>query len=197
MKKLTFVPLLGLALVLPNFASAQLLVFKGASSDAYLGEGHTWRIASKMIIVVDYGTGNFGRIDYTTFNGSKHFNTATYTNAHLVHLSGPNAKPYTAVTHIPFNCEGISTNSESVYFEGADANLSVNPGITVSFPKSLAASGRSLFHSQSSGEPVFSQGALIGVFNSTETMARNQAGDTLDSAMAGYIAYVQSLGYTQ
>lgn len=197
MKKLTFVPLLGLALMLPNFASAQLLVFKGASSDAYLGEGHTWRIASKMIIVVDYGTGNFGRIDYTTFNGSKHFNTATYTNAHLVHLSGPNAKPCTAVTHIPFNCEGISTNSESVYFEGADANLSVNPGITVSFPKSLAASGRSLFHSQSSGEPVFSQGALIGVFNSTETMARNQAGDTLDSAMAGYIAYVQSLGYTQ
>jgi hypothetical protein len=184
-------------LLLPCFASAQLLVFKGASSDSYLGEGHTWRIVSKMIIVVDYGTGNFGRIDYTTFNGSKHYNTATYTNAHLVHFSGPNAKPYTAVTRIPPNCEGISTNSESVYFEGADANLSVNPGITVSFPKTLSASGRSLLHAQPSGSPVLSQGALLGVFNSTETMARNQAGDTLDDAIAGYIAYVQSLGYSQ
>jgi len=197
MKKFTLALLAVIGLLTPNWASAQLLVFKGASSDSYLGEGHTWRIASKMIIVVDYSTGNFGRIDYTTFNGSKHYNTATYTNAHLVHLSGPNAKPYTAVTRIPLNCEGISTNSESVYFEGADVNLTINPGVTVSFPKSLSAGGRSLFHSQPSGTPVFSQGALLGVFNSSETMARNQAGDTLESAMAGYIAYVQSLGYSQ
>lgn len=197
MKKLTFVLLSAVGLLRPNFASAQLLVFKGTSSDSYLGEGHTWRVASKMIIVVDYGTGNFGRIDYTTFNGSKHYNTATYTNSHLIHFSGPNAKPYTAVTRIPFNCEGVSTNSESVYFEGADANLSVNPGITVSFPKSLTASGRSLLHAQPSGSPVLSQGALLGAFNSSETMARNQAGDTLDSAIAGYIAYVQGLGYSQ
>src|SRR5580765_8797680 len=87
-KSITALPLI--FALLPTLASAQLLVFKGSSTDAYVGEGHSWRIASKTIIVVDYTTGNFGRIDYTTINGFKRYNTSTFTNAHLVQVTGLN-----------------------------------------------------------------------------------------------------------
>jgi hypothetical protein len=98
MKKPIFILLLMSSLLVPTLASAQLIVFKGSSSDAYVGEGRTWRIGLKTILVVDYATGNFGRIDYTTLHGVKHYDTATYTNAHLVQVTGLNGKSYTAVT---------------------------------------------------------------------------------------------------
>ena len=197
MKKLISAVLFVSAIFMPAAVRAQLLVFKGSSTDAYVGEGHTWRIASKMFIVVDYATGNFGRIDYTTFNGAKHYSTGTFTNSHLVQISGPNGKAYTAVTRIPLDCAGLSTNSESVYFEGPNTALTVNGGTTLGFPKTVSGSGRSLFHSTVTGQPMVSQAAFLGVFNSAETAARNNASDTLDTAMAGYIAYVEGLGYSR
>lgn len=188
------------SLLIPTLASAQLLVFKGSSSDAYVGEGHAWRIASKTIIVVDYSTGNFGRIDYTTFLGSKHYSTATYTNAHFVQVTGLNGKSYTAVTRIPTDCDQAENpNHEGLYFQGQNATLTTTPGqggTTVSFPKSISGSGSGFFYSSSSGQPVISQGALLGIFSASETQARNQAGDTLDSAMAVYIAFVAGQGYS-
>jgi hypothetical protein len=196
MKKLLLAGLFATGLLIPTLAPAQLLVFKGSSTDSYVGEGHTWHIASKMIIVVDYATGDFGRIDYTTFNHSKRYSTGTFTNAHLVQVSGPNGKPYTAVTRIPLDCAGVSTNTESVYFEGPNTALTVN-GTSVGFPKTVSGNGRSLFYSTIGGQAVVSQGAFLGVFNSAETGARNNAGDTLDTAMAGYIANIEALGYSQ
>jgi hypothetical protein len=193
-------PPLILALLVPTLASAQLLVFKGSSSDAYIGEGHAWRLASKTIIVVDYSTGNFGRIDYTTFLGLKHYSTATYTNAHLVQVTGLNGKSYTAVTRIPTDCDQAENpNHEGLYFQGSNSSLTIPGagGTTVTFPKSIGGSGRGFFYSSGSGQPVISQGALLGVFSPSDSQARNQAGDTLDSAMAGYIAYVESQGYSR
>lgn len=152
-----------------------------------------------MILVVDYSTGNFGRLDYTTINGAKRYSTATYTNTHLIQVSGPNGKPSTAVTRIPSDCDQAENpNHEALYFAGPNTTLTITPGvggISVSFPKMVSAGGRGFFYSSSTGQPVLSQGALLGVFNASESKARSDAGDTLDSAMAGYIAYVQSLGY--
>jgi hypothetical protein len=200
MKKSLSVALLAAGLLVPGLASAQLIVFKGASSDAYIGEGRTWRIASKSILVVDYSTGNFGRIDYTTFLGQKHYSTATYTNAHSAQVTGLNGKSYTAVTRIPTDCDQAENpNREGLYFSGSNSTLTIISGaggITVTFPKSISGSGRGFFYSNSTGQPVISQGALLGVFSLSDSQARNQAGDTLDSAMAGYISYVQGLGYT-
>jgi len=201
MKKPIFVLLLIAGLLVPTLATAQLIVFKGSSSDAYVGENRSWRIASKMIVVVDYSTGNFGRIDYTTIYGSRRYSTATYTNSHLVQVTGPNGKAYTAVTRIPTDCDQAENpNREGLYFAGPNSTLTIIPGaggITVSFPKSVSGSGRGFFYSNSSGQPVISQGALLGMFNLSDSQARNQAGDTLDSAMAGYIAYVESQGYSR
>jgi hypothetical protein len=191
--------LLLFSLIIPTLASAQLLVFKGSSSDAYVGDYRTWRIASKMIVVVDYSTGNFGRIDYTTFLGSKHYSTATYTNSHLVQVTGLNGKAYTAVTRIPTDCDQAENpNHEGLYFQGSNSTLTIPGagGTTVTFPNSISGSGRGFFYSNSSGQPVISQGALLGVFSPSDSQARHQAGDTLDSAMAGYIAYVQGQGYS-
>jgi hypothetical protein len=201
MKKLLFVLSVTTGLLIANSVSAQLLVFKGTSSDGYVGEGRTWRIAWKTILVIDYATGNFGRIDYTTFHDLKRYNTATYTNAHLVQVTGPNGKPYTAVTRIPTDCDLAEyPNREGLYFQGQNATLTIIPGeggITVSFPKMISAGGRGFFYSNVTGEPVISQGALLGIFSLSDSQARNQAGDTLDSALAGYIAYVESQGYSK
>jgi hypothetical protein len=201
MKQPIFVLLLIAGLLVPNLVSAQLIVFKGSSSDAYVGEGRSWRIAWKSIVVVDYATGNFGRIDYTTFHNVKHYATATYTNAHLVQVTGPNGKPYTAVTRIPTDCDRAEfPNREGLYFQGQNSTLTIIPGeggITVSFPKTISSGGRGFFYSNVTGEPVISQGALLGIFSLSESQARAQSGDTLDSAMTGYIAYVESQGYTQ
>jgi hypothetical protein len=201
MKKSISALLLIFALLVPTLASAQLLVFKGSSTDAYVGEGRTWRVASKTILVVDYSTGNFGRIDFTTFYGSKHYSTATYTNAHLVQVTGLNGKSYTAVTRIPTDCDRAENpNREGLYFAGSNSTLTIVPGpggITVTFPKMITGSGRGFFYSNSTGQPVISQGALLGIFSLSDSQARNQAGDTLDSAMAGYIAYVEGLGYSK
>ena len=201
MKKPIFILLLISSLLVPALASAQLLVFKGSSSDAYVGEGRTWRVAWKMILVVDYATGNFGRIDYTTFHDVKHYNTATYTNAHLVQVTGLNGKSYTAVTRIPTDCDRAEyPNREGLYFQGQNATLTIIPGeggITVSFPKTISAGGRGFFYSSVTGQPVISQGALLGIFSLSDSQTRNQAGDTLDSAMENYIAYVESQGYSR
>jgi hypothetical protein len=175
----------------------QLLVFKGTATDAYTGENHSLRIASRLIVVIDYGTGTFGRLEHSTISGTKRYTSGTFTNAHLVHVAGPLAKPYTAVAHIPNACDQEDhPNHEGVYFAGPDANLTVNPGITVSFPKTLTSAGSGLFYATGSGNPVISQGSMLAVFNTKETSARNEAGDTLESAMAGYIAYVEGLGYS-
>jgi hypothetical protein len=119
----------------------------------------------------------------------------------LVQVSGLNGKSYTAVTRIPTDCDQAeSPNREGLYFSGSNSTLTIIPGeagITVSFPKSISGGGRGFFYSNNTGQPVLSQGALLGIFSLSESQARNQAGDTLDSAMAGYIAYVQGLGYTQ
>ena len=200
MKKSVSALLLVVGLLVPTLASAQLIVFKGSSSDAYVGEGHAWRLASKTIIVVDYSTGNFGRIDYTTFYGQKHYSTATYTNAHLVQVTALNGKSYTAVTRIPTACDQAENpNHEGLYFSGSNSTLTIIPGaggITVTFPKMISGSGRGFFYSNSSGQPVLSQGAMLGTFSLSDSQARNQAGDSLDSAIAGYIAYVESQGYS-
>lgn len=198
MKKTILSTLVLSTLLVSMTVQAQLLVFKGAATDSYTGDNHSLRIASKLIVIIDYSTGNFARLEYATISGNKHYTTGTYTNAHLLHVAGPLSKPYTAVAHIPNSCdETENPNHEGVYFQGPDANLSINPGITVSFPKTLTAGGSGLFYASGSGNPVISQGSMLAVFNTKETTARNQAGDTLDSAMAGYIAYVQSLGYSQ
>ena len=193
--------LLAAGLLVPGLAPAQLIVFKGSSTDAYIGEGRTWRIASKTIVVVDYSTGNFGRIDYTTFYGQKHYSTATYTNAHSVQVTGLNGKSYTAVTRIPTDCDQAENpNREGLYFSGSNSTLTIIPGpggISVTFPKSISGSGRGFFYSNSTGQPVISQGALLGVFSLSDSQARNQEGQTLDSAMAGYISYVEGLGYSR
>jgi hypothetical protein len=119
----------------------------------------------------------------------------------LVQVTGPNGKAYTAVTRIPTDCDQAENpNREGLYFAGPNSTLTIIPGaggIIVSFPKSVSGSGRGFFYSNSSGQPVISQGALLGMFNLSDSQARNQAGDTLDSAMAGYIAYVESQGYSR
>jgi hypothetical protein len=198
MKKTILSTVIASTLFASTTLHAQLLVFKGAATDAYNGDNHSLRIASKLIVIIDYSTGNFARLEYATISGNKRYTTGTFTNAHLVHVAGPLSKPYTAVAHIPNSCdEAENPNHEGVYFQGPDSNLTINPGITVSFPKTLTAGGSALFYASGSGNPVISQGNMVAVFNTKETTARNQAGDTLDSALAGYIAYVQSLGYGQ
>ena len=200
MKKSISGLVLVVGLLVPTLASAQLIVFKGSSSDAYVGEGHAWRLASKTIIV-DYTAGNFGRVDYTTFYGQKHYSTATYTNAHLVQVTGLNGKAYTAITRIPTACDQAENpNHECLYFSGSNSTLTIIPGaggITVTFPKTISGSGRGFFYSNNSGQPVLSQGAMLGTFSLSDSQARNQAGDTLDSAIADYIAYVESQGYSR
>jgi len=198
MKKPIFILLLIAGLLVPTLATAQLIVFKGSTSDAYVGEGRSWRIAWKTILVLDYATGNFGRVDYTTFHDVKHYNTATYTNAHLVQVAGLNGKPYTAVTRIPSDCDRAEyPNREGLYFQGQNATLTIIPGQTVSFPKTISSGGRGFFYSSLTGEPVISQGALLGLFSLSDSQARNQEGQTLESAMEGYIAYVESQGYSR
>jgi len=195
----TFLTIFSVSAVLTSLTlQAQLLVFKGTATDAYNGDNHSLRIASKLIIVIDYATGNFGRLEYATISGAKHYSIGTLTNSHLLHVVGPFGKPYTAVAHTPNSCDQEENpNHEGVYFAGPDANLTINTGATVAFPKTLTAGGTGLFYANGSGNPVISQGSMLAVFNAKETSARNQAGDTLESAMAGYIAYVQGLGYSQ
>lgn len=111
-------------------------------------------------------------------------------------VTGPNGKPYTAVTRIPSDRDRAEDpNREGFHFQGQNATLTNIPGeggITVSFPKTISSGGRGFFYSNVTGQPVISQDALLGMFSLSDSQARNQAGDTLDSAMAGYIAYAKA-----
>ncbi len=113
-------------------------------------------------------------------------------------VTGAHGKAYTTLAHIPNDCDAQENpGKEGVYLQGANATLKLNTNSTMSFPRTLTDSGVGLSHSTNTGEPYITSGSFLLVFNPGRTMTSNQAGETVDVALARIVAYVESLGYVQ
>jgi hypothetical protein len=187
-----------LTISIPFLVHADLLVYKGTFRENYVGDSTSFRVSGKLFIVVDLQNQSAARLEYTVINGSKEFHTRQLTNIHILQVTGPKGKLYTAFTHIPSDCEAQQyPDQESMFFNGANALLIANTNSNAVFyyPKVMNDAGNGLFYSQSTHHPVIAQAATIAVYNQSETLKANGAGETLDAATARYSAYIESLGY--
>jgi len=184
-------------ILLPAQAPAELLIYKGVGKENFTGPDGGIRINWKFFVIIDHASGLYNLVSYAAVNGIKHYSISHQTNTHIVQVSGPKGKMFTAITHIPTECEAAERpGKESVSFDGADATLKVGINQTTSFPRVFSDHGMGLSHSTSSGRPYLSDGSATLVFSQSETTKSNSAGETLDAALDRAIAYVESLGYT-
>ncbi len=184
------------AILSPQIASAELLIYKGTETETVAGEYNGAHYSLRLIYIVDHDSANIGRITYYTLNGSKRHSKSTLTNAHFVTVPGANGKAYTVVARVPTDCEAQSDpKSEGVYLEGLNATLKTNTNATTRFPRMFGDSGHGLSFSTRTGEPLLVRGSLTLAFHQAETFRSNQAGETLEDALDRLARYVESLGY--
>lgn len=187
-----------LAICVPLSLQADLLVYKGTFRENYVGDSVSFRVNGKLFILVDLQNQTAARLEYATVNGSKEYHSRQLTNIHILQVTGPKGKLYTAFTHIPSDCETqLYPDQESMFFNGANSLLTVNTNSNamLSYPKVMNDTGNGLFYSKSTHAPVIGQGTTIAVYNQSETLKTNGAGETLEAATARYSAYLESLGY--
>lgn len=195
MNKLSLLALAIISIGIAPLSHAELVIYKGTEKELNTlgnnGQPVTW----KVFVIVDLDTGLYDRIRYATIQGTKLYRTLVQTNTHIVHLVSADARNYTAITHIPSDCQAQqSPGSESVSFRGLDAPLKINDNSTVMFPRSFTDEGVGLYH-DSTNNAYLDGASFILVFNSAQTLASNRAAETLDAAFNRLVAYVQSLGY--
>jgi hypothetical protein len=196
MKTCIFRLILAGTLLAPMLTHADLLIYKGTAKESYTGESHQIKVNSKVILIIDRDTANIARLQYATVNGNKTYYTSHTTNLHFVQIEAPSGKNSTAVTRLPSECEQKEDpGSEGVFLSGANGSLSPDGKATISFPKVLTAGGRGVFYSEQTTLPTLGESSMTVAFNSAETVASNNSGETLDSALARFEALVQSQGY--
>jgi len=194
MKKNAFSLLASAALFHPLIAPAELLIYKGVSTDTETGGARTLRLNLKVFLIIDHDTANFARISYTSYNGSKRVAWSQYTNAHIVQVIWAQSKTCTVLAHIPNDCDAQEApGREGVYFKGSDSVLSVSTNATTTFPRTLTDNGVGLGHFNDTGDPFVTEGSYTRVFNRQETIKSNTAGETLDVALNMLLSYVESL----
>jgi hypothetical protein len=182
----------------PLLAHADLLIYKGTAKDGFTGEGHSLKVASKVILIIDRDTANVSRLQYGTVGGVKSYYTSQVTNLHFVTVTGANGKVSTVIARMPTECEQKEDpGSEGAYLLGANGSLSPDGKAMIAFPKVLSYGGRGLFYSDGSNQPTLGESSMTVAFNSQETVTSNNSGETLDSAVARFEAVLQSQGYTQ
>ena len=181
------------AVCLANFASAQLIIYKGTLKQSAVGLGVSQKLNSKFYLIVDHDTANIVQIEYVTFHNSKTYDTSSETNLHFVQMSGANGKTIQAIAHPPTDCDvndGIT--SDGVFVQGTDSTLTVNTGSTLVFPKTLSGSGSQV--SYSSG-PIYIYSTLGGTFDAVQTPLSNGNGETLDAAVTRISSLLEGQGF--
>ncbi len=137
-------------------------------------------------------------IRYTTVNGQKRYYTGNTTNLHVVQVAAPDGQARTLLARSPNDCDvKEGATSDSVFVSGKTGTLTTNTNATTSFAKSLASSGRGVFYSESTAQPVFFEGTFLVNFDKTQTIRSNQSKETQAEAQARLAAYVESLGYSK
>jgi len=196
MKKPLIPFIASLVLLATNFAQAEVVIYSGIEKELITGENKAQRTTWKVFVIGDHNTGNFARLRYGTVDGAKTLRTLVHTNSHIVQVFGANAQIHTAITRIPTDCDAQEfPGSESVYFKGPNAILSIGVNSSISFPRVLSVIGGGLAHSNTSGDPILEEASFVLTFNRTQTITSNTLAETLDAAFSRLIAYVRAQGY--
>jgi hypothetical protein len=195
MKALLFPLILAVAAFTARPASAQLLIYKGTIKQSTTGQGASLKLNPSIYLIIDHATANTAQILYTTSGRTKVYSTTTGTNFHIVQLTGAKGKTIEAIAHLANSCDlSEGSTSDDVLAQGADSLLVLNAGGTVTFPRIL--SGSSKVVSYESGTPAYVESTLTASFDATQTQVSNEAGDTLDAAVARISNLLQSQGYS-
>ena len=181
------------AICVANRASAELIIYKGTLKQSAVGLGVNQKLNSQFYLIVDHDTANVVEIQSINFKGSKTYATSTETNLHFVQMSGAKGKTIQAIAHSPNECdvdEGAS--DDGVFVQGADATLTLQPGSTVVFPKTLSGTASQV--SNSSG-PIYIESTLVVGFDTKQTPLSNGNAETLDQALTRISSILEGEGY--
>lgn len=185
-----------LVALLASPASAQLVIYKGTLKQTGTGEGVSVKLTSKFYLIVDSANGHVAEIQYVIINNSKMYATGTETNGHILQISAPKGKTIQAISQPPNDCDISQGNTNDLVFvQGADSQLTVNTGTTITFPKTL--SGGDTEADTSQGSPIVITSSLVVSFDSAETLLSNGNPDTLDAALARISSLLESQGYVK
>jgi hypothetical protein len=175
--------------------SAQLLIYKGTLKQSALGQGASEKLNSSLYLIIDHSTANTAQILYSTSGRTKVYHTLTDTNLHIVQVAGAKGKTTEAIAHLANSCDvSEGSTSDDVLAEGADSLLTVNVNTTVTFPKVLSGSSKVI--SYDTNTPTYVESTLVASFDAPHTLISNEAGDTLDAAVARMSNLLGGLGYT-
>jgi hypothetical protein len=152
------------------------------------------KLNSQFYLIVDHDTAEVAQIQYVTVNGSKMYTTETETNLHFVQISGVKGKTIDAIAQPPSECDTNGGNtSDSVFVQGTDGTLTVKPGVTITFPKTLSGTDNEVDHSQSS--PIYIASTVVVSFDSKQTPLSNGNGETLDAVLGRISAILEGQGF--
>src|SRR5262245_54765909 len=154
--------------LIASSASAQLVIYKGTLKQSGTGQGVSLKLTSKFYLIVDTATANIAEIQYVTVNNSRVYDTDTQTNLHILQISAPKGKTSEAISQAPNTCDINEGNTNDLVFvQGADSQLTVNTGTTITFPKTL--SGADTEADTSHGSPILITSSLVVSFDSVQT----------------------------
>ncbi len=193
MRTLHLLIALAAALCVASPASAELIIYKGTLKQNASGLGVSMKLNSQFYLVVDHDTAAVALIQYVTANSSKTYAASTETNLHFVQMSAGKGKLIDAISQPPGECDLSDGNSsENVFVQGAEATLTLSPGSTVTFPKTLSGTDKEV--DTSSGN-IYIESTLVVSFDKTQTPLSNGNGETLDAAVARISTSLEDQGY--
>jgi len=185
-----------IALLFPILAPAELIHYKGTRRDVSHGDGRSLSINSKVFMVVDSETANTTLIQYAALFGQKRYGLIQRTNMHFVRTSG-SQNTYTAIARPLSDCDReAGATGEGAFCTGADAQLTLRSGSSVTFPKLFKASGQGVSLSTPEN-PALVEGWFQVVYDRAATVASNDAGESFDEAIDRLIRQLEAQGYSR
>jgi hypothetical protein len=186
-----------LALCAPVQSPAELLCYQARSKSVTAGSGFTSRSGEQIFIVIDRDTAAYGQITFAEIDGIKRYSPrATTTNHyHIDVIPGGNRITNSAIAFLRCECDtNVPYNTELVLASGINVPLLVNTNTTLSFPRVMSGSFKTVDHS--GGVPHLTTLTRTFVYDKTRTIAANSQGATLDETLDSFENFLISRGFS-
>jgi hypothetical protein len=174
-------------------ARSELVIYHGTATESVVGLGRRLSLPFQMYYVIDSDTGTFTEIAYRNYRSSKQYYTTLTTNVHIVTAVAPAGKTWTGISHVLNTCDTAEGYvNEGVLLQGINGSLPVSSNSVISFPGQLTSES----HGYSPGGSYSYNTSRKAAFDRANTIVSNNAGETMDQAVARLSGQLEKSGYS-